>query len=392
MTNQEIQNLLDTAVTELHGTTVGYHGRSPAWYANKTTRWYKGLRLIADAQAALEPDPPPPLPPSVGGKLAFRPPTLENPLAVTIPNSGSAPVAFDGGGRDILVNPGFQRAISFGNNHAVQIRNARNVIIRGGKITIAFPTSDDGSKRHAFEFSNITGHVFVEGVLVDGYPLRSYIMGEGIAGATFTYQNCRTEGTYYTRARLGGGADTQHSDVWMTWGRGFTLRVDKMTAEYDNTGLAYYSGSPNRSDLRRVNLRSNHRSSQHYIWITERVQRATALDCWVETGFWGPGPNDRRKLNDGWGQLNDYVNGGYIFSPYRLTNLSGTQSVLVNNLSEHQALQATGNPIGGQQGDYMEKPTEPSMAGEIWRYGVPPAGDFVPGGAAGPGYVSPGYL
>lgn len=89
MTNNDIQQILDLAVTELQATTVGYHGHTPAWYANTTTHWFKGLRLIADAQAALEPAPPPP-PPTSG----VAPPV--GPFAVTDGKmlSGASATAF----------------------------------------------------------------------------------------------------------------------------------------------------------------------------------------------------------------------------------------------------------------------------------------------------------
>ena len=46
--------------------------------------------------------------------------------------------------------------------------------------------------------------------------------------------------------------------------------------------------------------------------------------------------------------------------------------------------------LGRRQGDFIERLT-PSLAGEVWSFGVPSGGDFVPAGRAGPSYVSPGY-
>lgn len=54
-TNQEAQRLIDEAVALLRQTTVGYAGRTPAWYANKTTRWWQGLDRLAQARALLDP-------------------------------------------------------------------------------------------------------------------------------------------------------------------------------------------------------------------------------------------------------------------------------------------------------------------------------------------------
>jgi hypothetical protein len=54
-TNAEIKAKLVAAEGFLKETTKGYKGHDAAWYANKTTNWYKGLTLIDEAIAALDP-------------------------------------------------------------------------------------------------------------------------------------------------------------------------------------------------------------------------------------------------------------------------------------------------------------------------------------------------
>jgi hypothetical protein len=339
----------------------------------------------------------PEAPPPTGDKLTWSPPSLSNQKTVTLTNQVG--LTIDGGGGDVFVNPGFHRQVAFGNDHQIMFQNIRNLIVRSTRQTIPVPSSDDQSQRHGMQFRNITGHVFVEGFLWDGAPLRSFIVGENVNGATFTFQNCRVVGTRDNRHHFGG--DFQHSDVMMHWGEHTTFQVDKCTFEYDNTGLAYYDGSssptqgPDRSDLRRLNLRCIHDGANGaFIWVATANVRSTAVDCWATTGKWN---GIQKPLQDQIGSLNDYTSPPgspppfpWRYTPYKVTRPSNGATLVCNTYAEHSA-NGTLSPMGKQQGDYIERLT-PQFAGERWHYGNPPGGDFCPDGLAGTNYISPGYV
>ncbi len=348
---------------------------------------------LIEARGTVEPTPTPtPTPVPVGGKLAFRPPTLENPMVVTLNNNPN--LVINGNGGDIYVNPGFHRSVPWGStvNQVITFQNYRHLIMRAIRQTVNYGSTDDGSNRHGMVFQNSTGHTFLEGVLWDGGPLRSFIIGEGVGGATFTFQNTRIVGTRDNRLYIGG--NFQHSDIMMHWGEGNIFQVDMATWEYDNTGIAYYDGSnnsvqgPNKSDLRRVNLRSIHNSSQAFAYIVSQNQESWAQNCWATTGYY---QSTQKPLQDCMGRYNDVANPGQsLFTPYTITRPSTGAKLVMNTLTEHNNGGSL-NQMGRQTGDYLWR-NHPKLANERWTWGIPPGGDFVPQGVAGINYASPGYV
>ncbi len=343
---------------------------------------------------------------SSGSKLAFPPPVLSSPVTINIPDTGAVYPAGGGsfntvqmrGDTDYIINIG-HRQIAAGQNQEIILAGHRNLILRSGRQTLSLGSADDQSQRHGIRIINTSGHTFIEGFLWDGNPLRALIFGEGIDGSTMTIQNCRIEGTYYWAARR-GGPDTQHSDVWMTWGSNFLLQCDKNTWEYDNTGLAYYGGmrndGPNRSDLRRCNLRSIWWYSGNFQWIDDQTQRATAENCYATLGHYGAAASQGRALQDTYGRFNNYTTAtgnetnGWLFTPYTVVSPSLGRTIVVRTQADHDAFGSV-NVVGQQQGDYIDM-DHPMLLGNRWHCGIPPGGDFVPAGLAGQGYVSPGYF
>lgn len=58
-TKQEAQALIDESVGHLKLTTVGYKGHTPAWEANQTTEWWKGLDPLRRLRASYDEIPVP---------------------------------------------------------------------------------------------------------------------------------------------------------------------------------------------------------------------------------------------------------------------------------------------------------------------------------------------
>jgi hypothetical protein len=268
------------------------------------------------------------------------------------------------------------------------VTGGRNVVIVGGRVTMAAPT-DSSPERKALTFHDQTGVVHVEGVLVDGSPLQCLVLDS--SRAIFQIENFRCEGVSIYRENF----STPHSDILLTWKSPPEIRIDKFTSDYDGTGLAFYGqrqgdGSwtyPGKVILKRTNIRNMSRSQCSnfsrplgHMYVASRRQTRIEVDrMYAQTG-WGrastsadcPEPGSFQfKLWDGW------------------ATYSGTSDYPKSQRSSGDGVSA---------GSFFEF-TNPSydnvwgVNGALARvdYGVPSGGDFVPVGTAGTGYASPGY-
>jgi hypothetical protein len=268
------------------------------------------------------------------------------------------------------------------------VTGGRNVVIIGGRITLALPT-DANLMQQGLVFHDQTGTVHVEGVLVDGWPLQCMIFDS--RQAAFQIQNVRCEGVTMYKENF----NTAHSDIFMTWKSPAELRFDKFTSDYDGTGLALYGqrqsdGSwtyPGKVVFKRVNIRNMSRSQcpsfskpLGHIYVSSRRQTRIEVDgMYVETG-WGrasvttdcPQPGSFQfTLPNGWAVYNGT-------SDYPKTQRSYGDGVSAGSYFEFT------NPsydnIWGVGGSFARV-----------HYGIPAGGDFVPPGIAGTSYTSPGY-
>jgi len=267
----------------------------------------------------------------------------------------------------------------------LSINGGHNVVIIGGEITDDLALAPDSTAEYrqgGLIFHNQTGVVHLEGVLFDGNPLQALIFDS--AQATFQVENCRIQGVYMWNENF----STPHSDALVTWNSPPEIRFDKLTADYDNTGVALYSGLstpgvfPGHVTFKRTNLRNS--STPYGFEALYRQGNTTRLDIdqmYVETG-WGRGSTtqDFPPL----GLVHVTLNGGIA--------LGGDPTYNGN----FRSMTLTGD--GVSQGSYVDF-ANPSLD-NVWGaagapariyYGVPSAGDFVPAGVAGANYVSPGY-
>lgn len=183
-------------------------------------------------------------------KLKWSPPTLENPITINL-GSGKTSTTLDDS-RDYIIN--FPPGKKVG---ATLLKGGRNVVIKGGYITIPTGTSND-SERRAIYIVDQAGTqegrtVHIEGVLIDG-------SGGGdsdgiVANADKTIlqvQNSRI-------VNLTGSYAGFHNDVIQPWGGLKELRVDRLTGSSNYQGLQIQAdlGPIERADLSNIDLTYN---------------------------------------------------------------------------------------------------------------------------------------
>jgi hypothetical protein len=260
----------------------------------------------------------------------------------------------------------------------LRVTGGRNVVIVGGRIT---PVVDSDAKNgRGFTFYDQTGTVHVEGVQIDGAADGILISAPR---ATFQIQNVRI-----SVSAPNHDFDANHPDAIQTWSGPAEVRIDGLTAISDYQGFLWMAADggvyPGRVAQRRVNVRTDPGqggTSATLHQVTSHLSPSTTFSCdrcWMETGWYRP--NYRRKLQDSILGF-DAGSGRYTQPPFRVVGRDGRVVTGENHRSE----------VGRRQGDRIEWPTVPTLAREVWHWGRPPGGDFVPAGLAGTDYVSPGY-
>jgi hypothetical protein len=342
--------------------------------------------------------------PSSSGLLTWAPPALSSPLTVQVRDTGQ--VCPEGTGRWqnpnqpwlCYLDPARDYILRLGNRQdpgGLNIMGGRNVVIIGGQVTVPVRTCCDRSdewKSNGIYLQQQTGVVHIEGVLIvnaaDGIVIRA-------PQAIVQLQNIRINNLHAYRDNL----TLAHPDIIQTFDGPAEVRIDRLTSDSDWTGLSWFKCCttaqvyPARVNAKRINFSGNLQPNTLLKWsdgttrtkpnfpVFTYMNYATGVhtcqNCWVSTGWWTA--TYRRKLQDSAGFID--ANGNQVSSlPYRVTGYDA-QIVTAPANSE----------IGRRQGDYIEWPSIANLVGVRWYWGVPPAGDFVPSGVAGPGYTSPGY-
>jgi hypothetical protein len=341
---------------------------------------------------------------SSAGLLTWAPPTLSNPLAVQVRDTGqicpentarwqnpNQPwICFLDPNRDYILTLGNRR-----DPGGLTINGGRNVVIVGGQITVPVRTCCDRSdewKSRGLTLDGQTGVAHVEGVSIlnasDAISIKAPL-------AIVQLQNIRVANLHVYRDDV----TLAHPDIIQTFDGPREVRVDRLSADSDWTGLSWFKCCtstqvfPGRVILKNVNLSGNLQPSTVMKWTDGATRdkpnfglftymNATAsvhscTNCWVSTGWYSQ--TYRRKLHESTAFV--AADGSQAQSPpFRVTGHDGqVVTTLVNN------------DVGRRQGDYIEWPSIANLAGVRWSWGVPPAGDFVPSGVAGPSYASPGY-
>lgn len=320
---------------------------------------------------------PPPEP--VGAKLRWAPPSLVNPITLTIPNVPTA-----NSQRDFVLNDATDYVVRLGDyafGGGIRFRGGRNVVLIGGRITI---NTNFGSIGGTTNVSSRTGlklwpsgssYYHIEGLEVrpdpnvdGGSDLHDGIVLQGNnsiltnSASRIVLQNCRVGPT---SIRIGETDASGHSDFFQNQSEnapGFQGQIwmDHVTGLFDYSGimLTDVCRTP-LLDLHNVNLRKVpvHPSYQGHHFIYKDADDSNGAGFQVV------------KLDEFWGDLGGVTTWAwaYTFNP---------------------GATATGRDASGRM--YAEW-TGHDISGRAYQ-GVPPGGDFCPAGVAGLGYVSPGYL
>lgn len=211
----------------------------------------------------------------------------------------------------------------------LDIQGGHNVVLIGGEINIPWQgSSPPPLSRRALYLHGQTGVVHIEGLRLTGTDIAEGIDLDERSGATVQLQNIRVEGIH---ARDELNFTDEHPDLIQTWGGPRELRVDRFTGSTDYQGFTLqprrYGSYPSRFTFRNVNI----------------VGTTTSRKL-----LWQDG-SDPMSLSNVWVRCNPAM--WSCFNPSERTD-------------------GRWSPV---------------------QKGSPPEGDFVPAGAAGIGYRSPGY-
>jgi hypothetical protein len=371
MTDAELR---DAALVHLHKTTVGYINKH--WTVPPAgTEWQQGLDLLAQIGQA----PPTPQPPPVGG-LPFRSPDLVSPITIRVPG-GPGTINLDDG-KDYLIDLGAVSWSTVGAGRTSTTRSelvitgGRKRVIIGGSIDVKSVDSwDDAVSLHIVGGADADqgGEFFIEGV---DFP-------NSVNAITLSTPSLVT----LQNIRIGNNAVYQHDhshgihpdliQVWhSTTAAGPRLRICNFTGISDYTGLSCLEAPDPRSwEIHRTNL----------VTVGDGIYAAsggqpTNICQYTCSDVWFHPTNG--KLDDHWAYTSA--------NTYRLANADDSQHW--DSGPDRVGGSGSLTPLGGTQGDtWTCTGSNYGMFNQRVSYGDPPGGDFVPAGAAGVNYKSPGY-
>jgi hypothetical protein len=299
------------------------------------------------------PATPTPAPGPTSAKLSWAPPVLTNPTTINVPDTQWL-VKMDTT-KDYIVKIGHHRPCApAGTNRAgLWLEGGRNVVLIGGRISI--PCESTGYGRAGLKIRYATGTVHIEGVTIDN---SGGWLTDGVAisapQATVQLQNLRIGPVWENT--------TAHPDLVQVQGGVANLRVDRLTGTSTFQGfmLVKEGGLPNGpTDLRRVNI---HTLSGLGIYTPNTLLWQATKDIPVSVSdFYVSREGTSRGL-------------GSVVHP-------STSYVWDGDLTRRAALATDKAAVYWPSSN---------ITGTV-RDGNPSAGDFVPSGVAGQGYVSPGY-
>ena len=317
--------------------------------------------------------PPPPLPRR--GPLTWRPPTLVNPITVTLCNcnvSGGQIVVNLNTGQDyILKDPVVL-------TRPVVIQGGHNVVWIGGHIR---PSSGpDIAIQLKRNIGLGGGTVHLEGIYLDGLNgvltdgieggewASSYKPSGTLADASLQIENVRID-------HLSGNSAVSHQDCIQHYGGWKDLRVDHFTCQtlYQGFYLPWQDPASNNQgvlshwDLRNANLRDSPNST------------GTGMQTLLHFGDLGPAVFNATSHRQGGNLWNVYLHA---------TQRSFNQETYPNSGTTSQDGTVVHSTVNGN--GTITWANAWAISGFI-SPGDPPGGDFVPPGIAGLNYVSPGY-
>jgi hypothetical protein len=278
--------------------------------------------------------------------LSWAPPALENPVTLDLGKETSW--------RNFKLDKTKDYIVLMPTNRPwvgeLNLYGGHNVVLIGGEVRIPDEAEDPSfgerneegklrKSRRAVYIQGQTGTLHIEGLLISGAGLHEgFNIAEREPGCVVQLQNIRCETVH-------GSFSKNHADVIQSWAGPAELRIDGLTAFTDYQGFfllpnqhfALDKGGflPTKWDFRRINLVGTELSA-YLLWCPDNPGFPIEVaNVWVKPASKKKGDRD-----------------AFLW------------------------------PKPKAKGDTMwEKVKE----------GLPPDGDFVPEGAAGLGYVSPGY-
>jgi hypothetical protein len=215
-------------------------------------------------------------------RLAWAPPSLEEPVTVQVTEADTELELDDS--RDYVLRMPPEPLLS-----GLSVNGGHHVVLIGGEIWIPDQGPDASeSSRRGLMLSGQTGVVHVEGLLVGGEDLSEGIDIDERLGGVVQLENVRVE---RLRARDEVDFSDGHPDLIQSWAGPAELRVDRFTGTTDYQGIflspqEFGSQDPPRAiDLRRVNISST--PSAHYLFWQEGDSPLHLDDVWAR-------PNPRR--------------------------------------------------------------------------------------------------
>jgi hypothetical protein len=292
-------------------------------------------------------EPTQPIEPSHGVALKWRPPVLEHPITINLGTGYTHTVLSPT--RDYIINLPTTPKIG-----GTALEGGHNIVMIGGSITIPAgtePGTANDAQRRGIYIKGATGTVHIEGVSIQAFEGVEYDgVDTNAPEATVQLENLRIIGV---RGRHG----FFHGDVVQPWGGVKLLRIDHLTGTSNYQGLFLQEelGPIGSVEIDDVDLTATTEppleGGGHMLWLGNKSDPCSDFPATLEDVYVKPRP-ERTLGTSVWPQ-------------------------------DNQAL----CPEQGMA--FATWPDLPITGGVD--EGVPAAGNFVPPGAAGIGYRSPGY-
>jgi hypothetical protein len=343
--------LTGTATTPLQPELSANKGNDPTNSASGS-----GEPVEDSTPAPLAPAPAPaptpapseaPSNPVGSGPIRWAPPALVDPKTIEL-GTGYTHTSM-ATSRDYIIKLPPTRKVG-----ATWLDGGHNVVVMGGSVTIPMgtpPGVENDAQRTGIYIKGATGTVDIEGVSIEGSGAE--FDGVDIAAplATVQLENLRIIG-------VKGRFSAFHGDMVQPWGGVKDLRIDHLTGTSNYQGLTLQQdlGPIGSAEISNVDLTATTEPpldlGGHMIWLTTDSNTCTDFPVTLSNVFVKPRP-ELTLATSVW--------------PASNSNLSCKESGAT--FATWPSLSVTG---GVQEG-------------------LPPGGSFVPPGAAGLGYVSPGY-
>ena len=317
---------------------------------------------------------------SSGSKLTWAPPTLSNPVDVAIADTGCAACnSIPGQDPDlpwvVSLDPTKDYRLHINHRtglHGLSVSGGRNVVVVGGSITA---DADYGSFATGLVIQDFVGTFHIEGMDIGGQYMgdairvqhNSNIAVQSTPSSVIQVENCRL----FSQVAPGHTINENHPDAFQV-GYQFPgqIRLDEVTLNIGYQGFTFgpagAEGVGNGVYINRTNghMHLDTDGSPPNVYLFQQDEATAAIH--TDDQFWGDSYNNLG--------IEGLLSPGFFDGRVGIPNTGADKPVIGSDSSSK----------------YVTYPSSANITGKI-RQGIPPSGDFVPVGTAGPNYVSPGY-